>query len=135
MINRLLISVTVAVLGCAFFTQSATASRDVPTCPETNSVERNACAGAVYRDLAKELAALEARYLEQLTVEEHRIKFRDAQEAWRHFAEADCEFRHGHFRGGSAWGYGNNMCMARHVVKRIEAVETYVECKQNGCPY
>ncbi|MEG5265880.1 lysozyme inhibitor LprI family protein [Pseudomonas sp. JDS28PS106] len=91
---------------------------------------------------AKELASLDARLNQQYKTQMAWLQspakkqaLKDAQVKWIAFRDADCGYEAGNAGdGGSMWPLVQSNCLIKHTRVRVEQLENYVVCREEGCP-
>ncbi len=49
--------------------------------------------------------------------------------------EANCLYQNGpREKSGTIWAYEQNLCLSAHTRQRIELIQSYISCTDNGCP-
>lgn len=91
---------------------------------------------------AEELAGLDARLNQQYKAQMAWLQspakkqaLKDAQVKWMAFRDADCGYEAGKASdGGSMWPLVQSNCLIKHTRVRVEQLENYVVCREEGCP-
>jgi uncharacterized protein YecT (DUF1311 family) len=85
-----------------------------------------------YDKRLNELFGLQMNYLKE---GKYKNYLRQAQRAWIAFRDADCRYSAGTSEdSGSIWPLEHFSCLAERTRTRIRELESYVGCRQDGCP-
>ena len=102
---------------------------------DANQASMNQCAA---NDLAKLNADLNAQYNAQMNWLKSPAKkqaLKDAQRKWLALRDADCLYQVGKREdSGSIWPLLQTQCLARQTKIRVDQLNAYVDCRQEGCP-
>lgn len=105
-----------------------------PECSGYKQIELNACAGQKFEIADAELNRLYKLQMGYLKSDSAKTAFKNSQLAWIKFRDATCEYE-APYHQGSMWAMEINTCKAKHTIARVKDFESYVECRDNGCPY
>ena len=96
----------------------------------------NICTGEMLKFYEEQLSRLYLVQMNHLQTESRKTLFREAQNAWESFRDKDCLYSVGNRENsGSIWPAAQNACLAERTKSRVEQLEAYVACRENGCPY
>ncbi|MDH0749709.1 lysozyme inhibitor LprI family protein [Pseudomonas sp. GD03842] len=103
-------------------------------CGDTQAA-MNQCAGQEYATLDAELNRQYKTQMAELKSPEKKKALQDAQKKWIAFRDADCQYQVGkRENSGSMWPLAQAQCLAAHTKIRVEQLNAYVACRQEGCP-
>lgn len=103
---------------------------------DKNQLTMNTCAQHRFEQADRTLNRLFRQKLQQLETPAAKERLRDAQRAWIAFRDKDCLYNTGpREESGSIWPLLRLSCMERHTAQRVEALQEYVACTQDGCPH
>jgi len=93
------------------------------------------CAEARTKLIDDRLDQLYADLMQRLKLERNRERLKASQEAWISFVEKDCLYAKGtRDEGGSLWPLSIQECKNSQKKKRIQDLEGFMACTENGCP-
>ncbi|WP_366521676.1 lysozyme inhibitor LprI family protein [uncultured Marinobacter sp.] len=96
----------------------------------------NNCTGEMLEFYEDQLDHLYSIQMNHLQTESRKMLFKEAQLAWKSFRDKDCLYSVGkRENSGSIWPAARNACLAERTKSRVEQLEAYVACRDNGCPY
>jgi uncharacterized protein YecT (DUF1311 family) len=96
----------------------------------------NICAGEMLKFYDEQLSRLYSIQMNHLQMGSRRKLLKEAQVAWQIFRDKDCLYSVGKREdSGSIWPAARNACLAKRTKSRVEQLEAYVACRDNGCPY
>jgi uncharacterized protein YecT (DUF1311 family) len=95
----------------------------------------NICSGNKYNKADAKMNKQYKQLLTQLKTKESKERLKAAQRAWLKYRDADCLYYNGAPEdGGSSYIQLDTMCKYRHTRQRIEELERFLNCTQQGCP-
>lgn len=102
---------------------------------DQNQLSMNTCAAQELQFHDQRLNALYQQQMQYLEDPLTRERLRNAQRAWIAFRDADCRYQVGEREdSGSIWPLLQNNCLTERTRKRVEELESYVACREDGCP-
>jgi uncharacterized protein YecT (DUF1311 family) len=103
---------------------------------EKNQLEMNTCASQIFGAADSELNALYRQQMNYLSDKTYKQYLKSSQLEWIKFRDKDCIYQAGDGSGGGSMYYFELFnCRYIHTKRRIEDLKSYVECRENGCPY
>ena len=102
--------------------------------PQTQ-LEMNQCAAADYAKVDRELNRSYDAYRARLG-EEQKRQLREAQRAWIRFRDLSCQFESSAVKGGSAYPFILQSCLASMTRSRLRQLSELADCKEGdlSCP-
>ncbi|BBG30214.1 lysozyme inhibitor LprI family protein [Zymobacter palmae] len=94
--------------------------------------EMNACAYADYRQAESTLSASYSAVLKHTSDVAQRQLLETAQQRWREYQEADCQFQSYAGRGGSLYAMSYTDCLAGASRQRTVALDAMQNCPEGG---
>jgi len=103
---------------------------------DKNQLAMNICADEQDKFYDKHLNKLYKEQMNHLKDKgEAKTNLRKAQRAWILFRNQDCNYMAGdRENSGSIWALTYNKCLTKRTRTRIQELESYIECRDNGCP-
>ena len=129
---RYVIAIVAVILSIA--SASADDSSEMKCVEGGNQPQLNFCAADAFKKADKEMNDL---YKEQMThlKATHKARLRESQRAWVVFRDKACLYEAGlQQESGSIWPLDQYMCLEQHTKQRIEDLNSYVACREDGCP-
>lgn len=101
---------------------------------EKNQANLNICSGYDFKVQDAKLNALYKKQMARVKGTDDAKRLVNAQRAWLKFVDADCLYQTGPLEeSGTIWPLQNNMCRTTHFAQRIQQLESFLECTQDGC--
>ena len=101
---------------------------------EANQSNLNLCSYKRYKQLDERLNALYQIQLKRLRGSEQEKRFIEAERAWLKYINADCLYQNGpREESGTIWPLLQNNCLSHHLQQRIDLLQSFVNCTQDGC--
>lgn len=102
---------------------------------DANQASMNQCASQEYKALDAELNTQYNAQMGYLKTPARKKALQDAQKKWIAFRDADCQYQAGkREEGGSMWPLVQAQCLSAQTKVRVEQLEAYTACRQEGCP-
>lgn len=129
------------LLFCIYFIASFTFASDKygreweDTCDQNQST-MNECAEREYIKLDNELNKLYKMKMSSLTNNDSKSYLKSSQLAWISFRDKDCLYQLSQNKmGGSISSLIKFTCMYVHTKRRIDDLNEYLACTDDGCPF
>ena len=106
---------------------------DEDACIENNSSMQR-CSLKQLKFYDDKLNAIYQTQMKYLQAQGYKNALRSAQIAWIAFKDRDCHYPVAEGDMGTMGGLLVTSCKTRHTRQRIKDLESYVRCRDNGCP-
>ena len=94
----------------------------------------NLCSEYDYQVLYARMNELYNKKMENLS-EKNKKRLANSQQAWYEFIKADCLYQNGpREESGTIWPQMQNHCLSKFIMQRVDQINTFLECTENGCP-
>ena len=125
----------IIALTCSMNSYSFEEFKGNPAC-DRNQREMNKCASKRFEHYDKILNDLYRQQISFLgNTTERANSLKQAQKAWIKFRDLDCAYKAGkRENSGSIWPLVHLSCLAARTKTRASELESYVACRENGCP-
>lgn len=96
----------------------------------------NMCAAEEFKHYDKILNNLYKEQINHLHTSKFKSYLKEAQLSWIKFRDNDCTYNAGKPEdSGSIWSLEHNRCLTERTKTRINELQSYILCRQNGCPW